>query len=257
MLIQLIKSNNEKLVTALILPLILWDTAGRRGVVVRSLLQCRTLAQPLYESVWTFPKLIGGSCRFSYHFQPFILFIRTAQRGYFCNCSTFLMLRLMSFFSDQHQFSDIRRNYKPWDGKQFCSLSLSVLLHLPWNLSFLQTHILAQSHTRTHNNSLNTACVVTNFSWALDIGMREGEKEKMKEGEKQWCTGSSEEAAHIQGAWYHLSSHLFGCLCVCSVSEPVWAQSTQHVCRLFGTVSIWSLFTPQFQVLETNHKQCA
>lgn len=117
----------------------------------------------------------------SYHFQPLLLFIRTVQRSCSCNCSTFLMLRLMSFFSDQHQFSDIRQNYKPWDGKQFCSLFLSVLLHLLRTLSLSYKHTLTQSHTRTHNNSLSTVCGVTNFSWALDFGMREVEKEKMKE----------------------------------------------------------------------------
>lgn len=60
-------------------------------------------------------------------------------------------------------------------------LSPSLFSSIFLELSLSYKHTLTQSHAHTHNNSLSTLCGVTNFSWALDFGMREGEKEKMKE----------------------------------------------------------------------------
>lgn len=127
----------------------------------------------------------------------------------------------------------------------------------PCTLSFLQIHTIA--FTCTHNNCFTAVCGVTNFSWALDLGVRERERgwegENERE-EKQWSTGSSEEAAHTQQAWYHLLCHPLADSLSVLPHKPVHAQSTLNAYSLYGTISIWSLFTPQLHILETNHNQC-
>lgn len=76
------------------------------------------------------------------------------------------MITLMLVWKKRNQFSDIRQNSKLWDGKQYllpCSLLSSLHSHFP-----------------SHTQQLPHHSGVTNFSWALDFGIREGEKEKMK-----------------------------------------------------------------------------
>ncbi len=174
------------------------------------------------ESVWSQPFLSLETLVDSLIvFSPSC--VCTVQRGFSSYCSTFLMLRLMSFFSDQRQFSDIRRNYKPWDGKQFCSLSRPVLFRLASTLSFLQTHtqMITHTHTDTHTQTTPSS---QHAGWLISLGLWSSawervRRRKWKREEKQWCTGNSEEATHIEGVWYPLLSHLFGRLSVCSVSE--------------------------------------
>lgn len=87
----------------------------------------------------------------------------------------------------------------------------------------------AHTHTITHtrNNSLSTPRGVTNFSWALDVGLREVEMEKMKErGEAvlRWQLGGS----HPHRKEPYTTSHLifFGRPSVFSVSET--SASPEH-----------------------------
>lgn len=86
---------------------------------------------------------------------------------------------------------------------------------------------LKRTHTHTRNNSLSTPRGVTNFSWALDVGLREVEMEKMKErGEAvlRWQLGGS----HPHRKEPDTTSHLifFGRPSVFSVSET--AASPEH-----------------------------
>lgn len=109
--------------------------------------------------------------------------------------------------------------------------------------------------TLTHN-SLAMPCRVTNFSWALDFSMTEGEKEKIKE--RAEAVGHCE----LTGICPHCKElHIpplillvLGLLSSGFVSLA--GASPKRVRSLCGIVSIWSLFTLQFLVLETKHKQC-
>lgn len=166
------------------------------------------------------------------------------------------MLRLMCLFHTSIHF-------QIWDGiislgmKNYFVLSPSLLSLPALSLSFKHTLAWSQAHTATPSPQ-RAGWLISLGLWALDFGVREGEKEKMKE--------RGEAAVHwqLRGSRPHwrslipplMSPFLAACMSVLS-HKASRAQGSLHVFRLGGTVSIWSLFTPQFQVLETNHKQCA
>lgn len=133
------------------------------------------------------------------------------------------------------------------------SLSLFSFVLLAISISF--KHSLTQSHKQTHTH---TAYGVTNFSWALDFGVRAGEKEEMKEG------GEAVVPRQHRGSHPHrrslippLISSFWPPVCLFCLKNQFKPRACSMCVAPFETVAIWSLFTPQFQVLETHHKECA
>lgn len=118
----------------------------------------------------------------------------------------------------------------------------------------------AHTHTITHtrNNSLSTPRGVTNFSWALDVGLREVEMEKMKErGEAvlRWQLGGS----HPHRKEPYTTSHLIFLAARPSFlsQRPARAQSTQHARCLFGTVvNLIIVYSPVSGTGDTSQAMC-
>lgn len=252
MLIQLIEAKNETPANS-IDPTIdfkehNWALGRCSDGTIFQFLQWSALAQTQYEALvdsFIFsPSPCGHYC------------ICTVQGGISCYCSTFLMLRLMSLLHTSISFQIKSRIISlGMENNLVFSHCLFSFVLLSLSLSF--KHTLTRSHTYTTTPS-PPACGVTNFSWALDFSLRETEKEKMKE--------RAEAVVHwqLRGSHPHWRSlippHIssfWSLVCQFCPTNQCKPRATSMCVASFGLYQFLLLFTPQFQVLETHHKQRA